>query len=115
MESNSRLQLAAVLLAFVAALGSGKQAASGATAREAAGDLRQDEFPRPPSEVREIVFAVRHSGRDPHYYVNFGYFAFDKDRYSQYGPSSRHNMVSQLGLLCIPCFSALSIGGVSQY
>jgi acetate kinase len=33
----------------------------------------------------------------------------------RYGLSSRHNMVSHLGLLCIPCFSALSISGVSQY
>ncbi len=29
--------------------------------------------------------------------------------------SSRHNMVFHLGWLCIPCCSALSIGGVSQY
>lgn len=28
----------------------------------------------------EIVFAVRQPGKDPHYYANFGYFAFDPER-----------------------------------
>ena len=39
----------------------------------------------------EIVFAVRQPGKDPHYYANFGYFAFDPERkaYGQGGKLCR--------------------------
>lgn len=30
--------------------------------------------------LKAIVFAVRQSGKDPHWYANFGYFAFDVNR-----------------------------------
>lgn len=40
----------------------------------------------PPPDVAELVFTVRAPSRDGHYYVGFGYFAFDKDRYGQFNP-----------------------------
>ena len=44
-----------------------------------------------PTGAEEIVFAVRQPGKDPHYYANFGYFAFDSERktYGQGGKLCR--------------------------
>ena len=41
-----------------------------------------------PASAEEIVFAVRQPGSDPHYYANFGYFAFDPER-KAYGQGGR--------------------------
>ncbi|MBI5387117.1 MAG: hypothetical protein HZA90_20800 [Verrucomicrobia bacterium] len=47
-----------------------------------------------PAGADEIVFAVRQPGKDPHYYANFGYFAFDPERkaYGQDGKLCRLNV-----------------------
>jgi hypothetical protein len=47
-----------------------------------------------PAGLEEIVFAVRQPGKDPHYYANFGYFAFDPERkaYGQGGKLCRLNL-----------------------
>jgi hypothetical protein len=44
--------------------------------------------------LEDIVFAVREPGKDPHYYANFGYFAFDPERkaYGQGGKLCRSNL-----------------------
>ncbi len=54
--------------------------------------VRAQEAPKLPCE--EIVFAVRQPGKDPHYYANFGYFAFDPERkaYGQGGKLCRLNL-----------------------
>jgi len=46
------------------------------------------ELPEFPQSVHQIVFAVRQPGKDPHYYANFGYFAFDTRR-KAYGEGGR--------------------------
>ncbi|MBI4657545.1 MAG: hypothetical protein HY735_01640 [Verrucomicrobia bacterium] len=50
--------------------------------------------PAPAAEAEEIVFAVRQLGKDPHYYANFGYFAFAPERkaYGRGGKLCRLNL-----------------------
>jgi len=49
-----------------------------------------------PAGAEAIVFAVRQPGKDPHYYANFGYFAFDPERkaYGQGGKLCRLNLTT---------------------
>ncbi len=49
-----------------------------------------------PPDVQELIFATRTPGKDPHYYANFGYFAFTPARkaYGEGGKLCRLNLRS---------------------
>jgi len=53
----------------------------------AAADVRSEVLARVPA-LKEIVFAVRKPGSDPHWYANFGYYAPDETR-AAYLPGGR--------------------------
>ncbi len=57
--------------------------------------------PNLPSTLGELIFAVRTPGKDPHYYANFGYFAFTPERkaYGDGGKLCRLNL--RTGLVTI--------------
>ena len=44
-------------------------------------DLKKQFLAGPMQDVKEIVFAVRKPGDDPHWYANFGYYAASKDEF----------------------------------
>ena len=64
-------------------------ASSGArAAAPAAPDLLQQALKGPMAGVRDIIFAARRSGPDPHWYANISYYAEDENR-KTYAPGGR--------------------------